>query len=686
MRLLDFFIRISLQGGRAARELQDILRKSNAAKAGMNQAGASASRFSSRLSGMARQANSANTALMRLARSSRLRFGAGMQTSFGGIGVGGSAMGVLGTGAIAGGVSAAANYEETLNQISVMQRMSAQETQAFSNRLRALSRDLNVAPTQIAALSAEIMRAGVSAQDSLEVTRAWAQAVSIGGKARDLVSNAEQFGQVTHMLQQQFGLTGDELTTAIGQITYAANSSTLSVTDFVQSLGTMGNAMASQGRSFQETIAMAILATRAGTSARDQGTSIKTLMSGRLADPNVVSLLRDNGVRVYDASGQARDIGLIINELRNLNSTMTDEQRAEFVRKAGGSDAGRMITAMMQMPANEFDSIMAAIDPNAARRMQEDYARRQQTMIAGARALNAAFEDFWISLGSDAEAASAIRETLLLIADGIKAVALWVRDNKDAIREWGPIILKAIGVLFVLGKVIGFLMPLFQLGRFIGFARIWTFLTSVFSRFAWVLRVVWVAAGYLIALLATLLGIPAWAAAAILAGIAALAYGIYAYWDEIKAYASSAWEWIKSAASSAWDGISSAASSAWTSIKDAAWNAVSSMFGWLSDLGTRLSNAASGLRGYAAEFGRVLSSNPTLALNPTGLAFAGGRAAMPLFAPGTGNGRGTTINNYGGNRTTVNNNGNGDAYLRRVVGQGVRGGQQRTRDTRNGGR
>lgn len=152
---------------------------------------------------------------------------------------------------------------------------------------------------------------------------------------------------------------------------------------------------------------------------------------------------------------------------------------------------------------------------------------------------------------------------ILQLRDG---VIQFGRDAYDAV--FGVVIPAFKAIIEVADTVAGYINSMFGTdisGKALLIGAAMFSVSGAFGALAAALGVVSAAFGVLSALvgplvvgLAAALGLPAIVVAGILAAIAGAAVLIYAYWDDIVAYASQAWELIKAGAELAWQGITAA--------------------------------------------------------------------------------------------------------------------------------
>jgi hypothetical protein len=590
-----------------------------------------------------------------------MRFGFG--SSIGGVAMGasGGAMQSGATSALALGFAKAIAYEDAINSTAVTQKFGTEEQHRYAEAIMAVSKRTGQSPALLAQLSDELAKAGAGGHNAANrvknltvAAEGWAEASVVAGDGMQrLAGDAGAIGRMTGLMVNNFNLSGDKLKDTISQLARVSNDTTLDLNNMVMALSKIAPEVAAAGGSFSDALLLATISARSGKSPSLIGGQGASFLKD-IRDPKKQGKLNAVGIQTEGLSQT-----VIVSQVFEKYLNAKTQQEKDAIVNAIGRYGQGIVLALNGMDAAQLEQTRRDVSKGGT--LNADYLRRQEAMKQKLSAFAAAWERFIVRL-SEAGIFDLAAEALEYLGGKLETFATWVKENKKEIAFWLPILLKVIGFLWLFGKVLSFVSLLSGASRL-------AMLTSLFSRFAWVLRVVWVALGWIVAGIAAVLGIPAWVAAAILAAIAALATAIWYYWDDIKRYASIAWEgiksaasvaweWIKTAASSAWDAIKNAGASAWQALKDAAWAAISSMFGWLTNLGSRITGAWNSLKGYAADAGRSLAS-PAVG---TGMF---GAAGMAMGAPLGG----TTVHD---NRR-FNFNGNGDQYLRRTAGQIARG-------------
>lgn len=238
---------------------------------------------------------------------------------------------------------------------------------------------------------------------------------------------------------------------------------------------------------------------------------------------------------------------------------------------------------------------------------------------------------------------------ILKLRDGI------IQFGKDAYEAVFNVVIPAFNsIIAVADKAAGYINSIFGTeisGKALLIGATVLSVSGVFGTLAAALGVVSAAFGVLSAIigpvivgLAGALGLPALVVAGILAAIAGAAVLIYAYWDDIVAYAGQAWELIKAGASIAWDaivGIISAAVDGIPALWDAVVAGVKAAWSGASDfiLGT-IGNIKSAIQSVISFISNAISKAKELAS-----AVASGGGSKREFASGgyvSGPGSGTS--------------------------------------------
>jgi len=135
-----------------------------------------------------------------------------------------------------------------------------------------------------------------------------------------------------------FGLTTDEIATAMDFMVRAADASVAEVSGLRDAMTNVGSSAASMGMSIEDiTTALALLSTR-GIVGAEAGTALKSMMTNLMrVTPAVTEALEENGISLYDNSGQMLSMVDIIGQFQIATESMTAEQKNQFIQTVAGT-------------------------------------------------------------------------------------------------------------------------------------------------------------------------------------------------------------------------------------------------------------------------------------------------------------------------------------------------------------
>jgi TP901 family phage tail tape measure protein len=671
MTLQEFIIRIRLEGGRAARELQQIMRGSNQAKTGMNAAGASATGFGKKLNGMAKQANAANTSLLRLARSSRMRFGVGGKVGGFGVGATGSLGGVATAGASAQGFQSAIDYGDAINATAQALKLSTDEQEKYSQAVLESSKRIGQSPEYLAGIGLDLARAGVGGDDPAKkiknvtmATEQWAKAsVTAGDGVAKLAGEAGATARVTATLINNFGLEGDALGNAIGSIANVANSTTLDLGNFIQAFSKIGPEVAAAGGKLNDALALTELSARSGKSPALVGGQAASALKD-MRDPKKQAKYEALGI---DMSGNAaQNLDKVIREFITAKAN-GDEKRAVAITNAMGRYGQGTILSATGLEMKDFEELNQRMKEGGD--LNADYLKRQEAMKQKISSLGAAWNRLWIRISAFTDP---------IISKAIDVI-VWALDNFGVAIAAVAVILKGFSIAGIISRLRGGVGMFGLIGKTVAwFGRMILGAGRLFLSFGgWIARGV----AFVLTAIAGFFGLPVLAVAAIAAALAALAAGIWYFWPQIKAALSAGVAAVAAFASRMWDAGVALMAGLWNGIK----SKVAGVRDYIAQVGSEISNAFTSFfginspskmfRGYGVNLMEglnqgLLSMQPNVALAMNGA--TQGLHNPAGFGRSQSSGGTTVINNYsGGNSVSVR--GNGDQYLDRVAKKIVRG-------------
>lgn len=326
------------------------------------------------------------------------------------------------------GLTAATDYQSSLNMFQAVSGASAGEMAKVADMAKALGGDMTLPATSAgdaAKAMTELAKAGLSVENALAAGKGTLQLAAAGAideaKAAEIAANA----------LNSFGLSGDKAAKVADLFAATANKSSVEVTDVADSFGMasavfsafQGPVVGAEQSMIDLTTAIGLLG-NVGIKGSDAGTSLKQMLL-QLTGPSSVAKeqmqglmyaamgatggmenlsqviqgnskersealqamaaanpgLQNMGDIAYDASGKMRPMPEIIDLVSKATKNMTDEQRNAALTSIFGADATRAIIGLMRAGPEAYADMQSAITQQGA---AADLAGAQMKGLGGA--------------------------------------------------------------------------------------------------------------------------------------------------------------------------------------------------------------------------------------------------------------------------------------------------------------
>lgn len=381
------------------------------------------------------------------------------------LGVGGLALAGFGI-----AVNSAANFEKQLSGIEAVSGATEAQMESIREKALELGADTKYSASEAALGMEELIKAGVSVEDTLngaaDATVALAAAGEIElAEAATIASNA----------MNVFNLEANDLAHVADVIAGTANASAVDVRELGMSLQQSGAVANLVGLSFDD-LALAIAAMgNAGIRGSDAGTSIKTFLSNlQPTTEKQISLAKELGIltedntnRFFDEEGQLKSLADVSQILNDALSGMTDQQKTLALETLFGSDAIRAAAIIAEEGAAGF----ATLGEEVAKVGAEEVAEQRMDNLAGSiEQLKGSIETYLIKAGTPF--LSSIRG----FVDALTGLVNFFGGLPPSIQGLISKIVLFSGVLFV-----GAGATSYFLGTFIKFANTLKAFTSIFK-------------------------------------------------------------------------------------------------------------------------------------------------------------------------------------------------------------
>jgi len=287
--------------------------------------------------------------------------GGALQTAFAGAAVGGVV--ALGA-ALAGSVAKAADFEKELSAIQSVSGATNDQLAAISQTALQLGKDTSFSASEAAAGMEELIKAGVSLEDTLNggasaaLNLAAASGTDVAESAA-IMSNA----------MNAFALSGADAVHIADELTQASNASATSVHELGYSFSAVAAVAHTVGLSFDDTTTALAELAQAGLKGSDAGTSLKTMLINlNPSSKSATAAMRELGIitadgsnQFFDAAGNVKSLSDIQAVLQTATANLTKEQKLNLLQTAFGTDALRAAAIMADQGAAGYDKMTAAM-------------------------------------------------------------------------------------------------------------------------------------------------------------------------------------------------------------------------------------------------------------------------------------------------------------------------------------
>lgn len=326
--------------------------------------------------------------------------------------------GAAAIGVFAKSLGAFAGFQTELNTFRVTAEATGEQMQQISDLSRQLGADLTlpgVSAADAAQALAELSKAGLSVEDSMDAARGALQLATAAGidnqKAVELVANA----------LNAFRLNGAEATRVADLLAGASKESQGSIEDMGLALRQSAAAAAQAGISVEDTITLLTQLARAGLTASDAGTSLRVLLI-RLINPTdaAAAALDKLNVKLRDQAGNLRPevFSEIVAKLQQLPKAQQDATLATIA----GQDAFRALAITGRDGVGALNALRDAVEE--AGLASEIAGARTQGLAGSAENLKNQLSNAAIALGSQlAPAVQGVADVLSTAIEGASGLA-----------------------------------------------------------------------------------------------------------------------------------------------------------------------------------------------------------------------------------------------------------------------
>lgn len=255
-----------------------------------------------------------------------------------------------------------ASFDDAMNRVQINSGASQKQMDKLAKVARKMGEDFPASGTEVAEAMNEILKAGMSVEDML--AGGLEQALSVATAEQ---MNMAESAKVMSNAMAAYEIDGKNSAKVTAALSNIASATTADVNDLAISLGYVGSSAHGLGIEIGDTSAALGVLIQNGLDGSKAGTALNAMLTS-LSDPASKSskALKDLGVNTYDAQGNFRDFGDIVNDINRVTDNMNMKEKAELFQTFGrvGANAARMLsgnTALFRDLSNEADKLDAPV-------------------------------------------------------------------------------------------------------------------------------------------------------------------------------------------------------------------------------------------------------------------------------------------------------------------------------------
>lgn len=299
----------------------------------------------------------------------------------------------VGIAAIGVGIKKATNvftaFDDEIRKVQATSGATAEQMNNLRNQAKELGRTTRWSASEAAQAQFEFAKAGFEANEIYKATPGILNTATAGQ-----LSLAEAT-EITAGTLRMFNLGAEESQRVGDVLAQTANASTTDIRGLGESLKYAGLGAYGFKMSLEETAALlGVLGNRKIDSSM-AGTGLRAVFS-TLKDKNKIKLLTDLDIQLTE-NGEYRNFLKIFDDIKKKTVGMAPAQRESYLDQVFGREGGLVITAMLNTPDEEFDSLLQKL--NESKGYSQKVAEVFDSGLGGSfKNLQSAVEGFSISL------------------------------------------------------------------------------------------------------------------------------------------------------------------------------------------------------------------------------------------------------------------------------------------------
>lgn len=472
----------------------------------------------------------------------------------------GAAMIATGVGVLYGAkrtLSAGFDFEKGMSSVQALTRLNndSPELKALTEQARQLGATTSFTSNDVAGGMGFLAMAGY---DPDKIKKSIPSMLDLA-KAAGMDDSLAEVADIASNIQSAYKIPADEMKRVSDMLTFGFTTSNTDLRMLGETMKYVGPDAVAAGQSFESMIAAVGLLGNVGVQGTQAGTSLRMGLKRLAAQPGAAKkAFKELGIQVADTAGIMKPLPVILSDIDNAFkkkgiNKVGNVKKLSYIKDMFGVEASAAMIELLDKqgqvdPDKRIEAYIQRIND------QKDTASQVATTKANnldgdIRNMVSAFEDVAITIYNDIR--QPLRDITNEVTEIIRKTGEWAKQNPKIVKWTAAITLGLGAVLTVLGSIS--LMIAAMLGP-LAMAKLSLSVLGIKG------------SGFLSLLIKPIKLVGAafmWMGKALLANpiiliitaIAAAAYLIYKYWDDIVPYVKKLWDSVTDIFSQFWEGI-----------------------------------------------------------------------------------------------------------------------------------
>jgi len=353
------------------------------------------------------------------------------------------------------GVQAAARFEDALKEIEVRAGLTTDQMESVRSKALEIGRDTQFSAGQGVEAFLQLLTAGQSVEEAF---------LTIDSVIMGAAASGEELGFVSDGLTDimaALNLRVEDVGGVVQAMSDAAASSSAEFSDLVMGFQNLGGAASQFNIPMREQAAILALFSENGIKGAEAGTQLRSMLRAMSADTDrTQGAWQRLGTSMFDATGAARPLGDVMEDIRAGLAGMTDEQRTRTIQDLAGSFGQLGLIALTS--GDSIEDMMSMMSQGAD--VADVAAARMDTFSGAIAFLRGSIETFQINTLTPF-LNDVLRPLVMRVAELINAFDAWGQENPAlrntivglvaAVTTLGPAMIGIGTILKVVGPLLG---------------------------------------------------------------------------------------------------------------------------------------------------------------------------------------------------------------------------------------